>query len=102
VLLREMQIQHPTAMMIARTATAQDDICGCVHWQRDIGAAYQQLVAYHSTPGPGLAHTQQTLTAAGVVQGRHVVHGAADRGAAEAVRAVPGGGDAPARAGGGV
>jgi hypothetical protein len=30
VLLREMQIQHPTAMMIARTATAQDDITGCV------------------------------------------------------------------------
>mmetsp|Transcript_18797 Transcript_18797/g.41128 ORF Transcript_18797/g.41128 Transcript_18797/m.41128 type:complete len:536 (-) Transcript_18797:342-1949(-) len=28
VLLREMQIQHPTAMMIARTATAQDDITG--------------------------------------------------------------------------
>jgi len=30
VLLREMQIQHPTAMMIARTATAQDDITGYV------------------------------------------------------------------------
>lgn len=28
VLLREMQIQHPTAMMIARTAVAQDDITG--------------------------------------------------------------------------
>jgi T-complex protein 1 subunit zeta len=27
-LLQEMQIQHPTAAMIARTATAQDDICG--------------------------------------------------------------------------
>ena len=27
-LLREMQIQNPTALMIARTATAQDDICG--------------------------------------------------------------------------
>jgi len=25
VLLHEMQIQHPTAIMIARTATAQDD-----------------------------------------------------------------------------
>jgi T-complex protein 1 subunit zeta len=28
VLLREMQIQNPTAVMIARAATAQDDICG--------------------------------------------------------------------------
>ncbi len=26
VLLHEMQIQHPTAALIARTATAQDDI----------------------------------------------------------------------------
>ena len=25
---KEMQIQHPTAMLIARTATAQDDITG--------------------------------------------------------------------------
>lgn len=28
VLLHEMQIQHPTAVMIARTATAQDDVTG--------------------------------------------------------------------------
>ncbi|CBN75950.1 conserved unknown protein [Ectocarpus siliculosus] len=28
VLLHEMQIQHPTAMMIARSATAQDDVTG--------------------------------------------------------------------------
>lgn len=28
VLLKEMQIQHPTAMMIARTATAQDEMTG--------------------------------------------------------------------------
>ncbi|KAK6443523.1 T-complex protein 1 subunit zeta [Oleoguttula sp. CCFEE 5521] len=28
VLLKEMQIQNPTAVMIARAATAQDDICG--------------------------------------------------------------------------
>lgn len=28
VLLHEMQIQHPTASMIARTATAQDDVTG--------------------------------------------------------------------------
>lgn len=28
VLLHEMQIQHPTATMIARTATAQDDVTG--------------------------------------------------------------------------
>eukprot|EP01116_Phalansterium_solitarium_P020951 TRINITY_DN6359_c1_g1_i1.p1 TRINITY_DN6359_c1_g1~~TRINITY_DN6359_c1_g1_i1.p1 ORF type:complete len:536 (+),score=226.96 TRINITY_DN6359_c1_g1_i1:79-1686(+) len=28
VLLHEMQIQHPTAMLIARTATSQDDITG--------------------------------------------------------------------------
>ena len=28
VLLSEMQIQNPTAVMIARAATAQDDICG--------------------------------------------------------------------------
>mmetsp|Transcript_22523 Transcript_22523/g.34037 ORF Transcript_22523/g.34037 Transcript_22523/m.34037 type:complete len:555 (-) Transcript_22523:41-1705(-) len=28
VLLKEMQIQHPTALMIARTATAQDDVTG--------------------------------------------------------------------------
>ncbi|KAK3177667.1 T-complex protein 1 subunit zeta [Lecanicillium sp. MT-2017a] len=28
ILLREMQIQNPTAVMIARAATAQDDICG--------------------------------------------------------------------------
>jgi T-complex protein 1 subunit zeta len=26
VLLHDMQIQHPTAMMIARSATAQDDV----------------------------------------------------------------------------
>lgn len=30
VLLREMQIQNPTAVMIARTAVAQDDITGSV------------------------------------------------------------------------
>ena len=29
MLLREMQIQSPTAIMIARTAVAQDDITGC-------------------------------------------------------------------------
>ncbi len=29
VLLQEMQIQHPTAMMIARAATAQDDVTVC-------------------------------------------------------------------------
>ena len=28
-LLREMQIQNPVAVMIARTAVAQDDITGC-------------------------------------------------------------------------
>lgn len=28
VLLHEMQIQHPTAALIARTATAQDDMTG--------------------------------------------------------------------------
>ena len=28
MLLREMQIQNPTAVMIARTAVAQDDITG--------------------------------------------------------------------------
>jgi hypothetical protein len=28
VLLHEMQIQHPTACMVARTATAQDDVTG--------------------------------------------------------------------------
>jgi len=28
ILLHEMQIQHPTAMLIARTATAQDDMTG--------------------------------------------------------------------------
>lgn len=28
VLLHEMQIQHPTAIMISRTATAQDDVTG--------------------------------------------------------------------------
>ncbi len=28
VLLREMRMQHPTAEMIARAATAQADICG--------------------------------------------------------------------------
>ena len=28
VLLREMQIQHPTAAMIARASTAQDEIVG--------------------------------------------------------------------------
>ena len=28
VLLREMQIQNPTAVMIARTAVAQDDVSG--------------------------------------------------------------------------
>mmetsp|Transcript_57002 Transcript_57002/g.138850 ORF Transcript_57002/g.138850 Transcript_57002/m.138850 type:complete len:586 (-) Transcript_57002:166-1923(-) len=28
VLLKEMQIQHPTAVLIARTATAQDDVTG--------------------------------------------------------------------------
>ena len=30
VLLREMQIQNPTAVMIARTAVAQDDVTGYV------------------------------------------------------------------------
>lgn len=31
VLLHEMQIQHPTAIMIARTATAQDDVTVCAY-----------------------------------------------------------------------
>ena len=31
VLLHEMQIQHPTAMMIARAATAMDDQVGGKH-----------------------------------------------------------------------
>jgi len=31
VLLHEMQIQHPTASLIARTATAQDDITVSFH-----------------------------------------------------------------------
>lgn len=29
VLLREMQITNPTAVMIARTAVAQDEVTGC-------------------------------------------------------------------------
>lgn len=29
VLLREMQIQNPTAIMIAKSAIAQDDVTGC-------------------------------------------------------------------------
>ena len=29
-LLHEMQIQHPTAGMVARSATAQDDIVGVI------------------------------------------------------------------------
>lgn len=33
VLLHEMQIQHPTAIMIARSATAQDDVT-VRYWQR--------------------------------------------------------------------
>ena len=55
VLLHEMQIQHPTASLIARTATAQDDITvsfererlsfsgrwnnvdGAIHWRADEG-----------------------------------------------------------------
>jgi hypothetical protein len=45
VLLREMQIQNPTAVMIARTAVAQDDVTGWVpqkpsgdvlHWRGNI------------------------------------------------------------------
>ena len=31
-LLGEMQIQHPTACMIGRTATAQDDTCVSEHF----------------------------------------------------------------------
>ena len=34
MLLREMQIQNPTAVMIARTAVAQDDITGCAGAQQ--------------------------------------------------------------------
>jgi len=39
VLLREMQIQNPTAVMIARTAVAQDDISGWVYalWRSQHG-----------------------------------------------------------------
>lgn len=33
VLLREMQIQNPTAVMIARTAVAQDEVTGCAALQ---------------------------------------------------------------------
>ncbi len=29
MLLREMQITNPTAVMIARTAVAQDEVTGC-------------------------------------------------------------------------
>ena len=32
VLLHEMQIQHPTAALIARAATAQDDITVRIHY----------------------------------------------------------------------
>ena len=54
-LLKEMQIQHPTAALVARTATAQDDVTGdgttstvlltgeilkqCLHLQHDAGGA---------------------------------------------------------------
>lgn len=40
VLLREMQIQNPTAVMIARTAVAQDDTSGSVApWHDTIAMA---------------------------------------------------------------
>ena len=40
MLLREMQIQNPTAIMIARTAVAQDDVTGCVPFYLDAFASY--------------------------------------------------------------
>lgn len=38
MLLREMQIQNPTAVMIARTAVAQDDVTGCGAAPRPCGS----------------------------------------------------------------
>lgn len=46
VLLREMQIQNPTAVMIARTAVAQDDITGYVV------SSSSSLIVYTHMPNP--------------------------------------------------
>jgi hypothetical protein len=44
VLLREMQIQNPTAVMIARTAVAQDDMVGCAPLILPIAARHQLFI----------------------------------------------------------
>lgn len=47
VLLREMQIQNPTAVMIARTAVAQDDITGYVpHLQNCLSSTPSCATSY--------------------------------------------------------
>lgn len=64
VLLHEMQIQHPTASLIARASTAQDDMTGwlclhifklkllllckkCLHYYNHENCDYLQVMALH-------------------------------------------------------
>lgn len=49
VLLHEMQIQHPTASLIARTATAQDDITVCFIFPKNLSVReMEQHQLYYS------------------------------------------------------
>ena len=51
VLLHEMQIQHPTAMMIARAATAIDDeVGGKLHFAPSLYFVYRYVCRYALTP----------------------------------------------------
>ena len=73
VLLREMQIQNPTAVMIARTAVAQDDITGCVG--ASAVAACSQAVLLNLLQKMQSFMLPQPLCC--WLQGRHDVHRAA-------------------------
>jgi hypothetical protein len=47
VLLREMQIQNPTAVMIARSAVAQDDVVGWVGHTSFLQLPIEPATTYH-------------------------------------------------------
>lgn len=62
VLLREMQIQNPTAVMIARTAVAQDDITGYTPFIETISHAWICVALLHSHTWMDCGSTSRCMT----------------------------------------
>ena len=77
VLLREMQIQNPTAIMIAKSAIAQDDVTGCAATLLAVRIAVTLIACAHA----GVCASADWLL---WWQGWHHVHRLLHRGADEA------------------